>query len=69
MVYLSGEVRQQFALCFHALPLSGEPRPDLDETVDAGWFGTAELGELDIHPSMCLRIGHAVNDPDTVHFV
>jgi 8-oxo-dGTP pyrophosphatase MutT (NUDIX family) len=27
MVYTSGEVRQQFALCFHALPLSGQPRP------------------------------------------
>jgi 8-oxo-dGTP pyrophosphatase MutT (NUDIX family) len=69
MAYLSGEVRQQFALCFHALPLAGEPRPDQDETIGAGWFATAELDEIDIHPSVRLRIDHAVNDPDTVHFV
>lgn len=69
MVYLSGEVRQQFALCFHGVPLSGEPRPDDDETVGAGWFAMAELDDLDIHPSVRLRIGHAVHEPDTVHVV
>ncbi len=35
MAYLDGEVRQQFALCFHATPVSGHPRPDHQETTDA----------------------------------
>lgn len=67
MAYFSGEVRQQFALCFHALPLSGRPRPDDDETIDAGWYDPADLAELDIHPSVRLRVDHAINEPDTVH--
>jgi 8-oxo-dGTP diphosphatase len=67
MVYLSGEVRQQFALCLHALPLSGRPHPDHDETVSANWFAVADLADLDIHPSVRLRIDHAISDPDVVH--
>jgi 8-oxo-dGTP pyrophosphatase MutT (NUDIX family) len=59
-------VRQQFALCFHALPMSGRPRPDLDETIGADWFALADLDDLDIHPSVRLRIDHAVHHPDTV---
>jgi 8-oxo-dGTP pyrophosphatase MutT (NUDIX family) len=69
MVYLSGEVRQQFALCFHALPIAGSPRPDEDETVSASWFGVPDLAELDIHPSVRLRIDHALHEPDIVHIV
>lgn len=67
MVYLSGEVRQQFALCFHALPISGQPQPDLDETIGAGWFAMTDLDDLDIHPTVRLRIDHAVHHPDTVN--
>lgn len=62
MVYLSGEVRQRFAL-----PLSGTPRPDQDETIGAGWFSAADLAGLDIHPTVRLRIGHALDEPDVVH--
>jgi ADP-ribose pyrophosphatase YjhB (NUDIX family) len=67
MVYVDGEVRQQFSVCFHAVPLSGAPRPDGDETIDAAWFRTDELGQLPVHPSMRLRIDHAVHHPDQVH--
>jgi 8-oxo-dGTP diphosphatase len=66
-VYLSGEVRQQFALCFHALPLWGQPRPDQDETIGAGWFAAADLAELDIHPNVRLRIDDAIHQPDIAH--
>jgi hypothetical protein len=65
MVYLSGEIRQQFALCFHALPLSGHPHPDYDETIGVAWFTTTDLAALDIHPSV--RIKHALDQSDTVH--
>ena len=69
MVYRTGEVRQQFALCFHGIPVSGQPRPDEDETIDAAWVPVADLDRLDIHPSVRLRIDHAIHHPDTVHFV
>ncbi len=35
MMYADGELRQQFAVCFHAKPLLGEPRPDHLETINA----------------------------------
>ena len=66
MVYASGEARQQFALCFHAQPVSGDPRPDREETIDAAWVEARELNELPIHPSMRLRLSHALNQPHQV---
>ena len=67
MVYDSGEVRQQFAVCFHAVPLSGRPRPDGDETVDARWVAPAEVAGLPVHPSVALRIEHALANGGGVH--
>lgn len=69
MVYASGEVRQQYAMCVHAVPLSGEPRPDHDEMMNVAWIGVEDVGELPIHPSMRLRIEHAVLDPLRVRLV
>ncbi|MEV0052644.1 hypothetical protein AB0H34_19335 [Saccharopolyspora shandongensis] len=63
MVYSSGEVRQQFAVRFHAKPLRGEPCPDHKETVNAVWVETEALNDLPIHPSMKLRLAHAVKQP------
>jgi 8-oxo-dGTP pyrophosphatase MutT (NUDIX family) len=67
IVYVDGEVVQPFAVCFDATPVSGEPRPDGDETVDAAWFQADELDRLSMHPSIRLRIDHAVRQPDRVH--
>jgi ADP-ribose pyrophosphatase YjhB (NUDIX family) len=68
MVYPdSAEVRQQFAVCFHADFLSGTPRPDRVETSDAAWIDPRRLSELAIHPSIRLRINDAVTDPDNPH--
>ncbi|MGI8312850.1 NUDIX hydrolase [Saccharopolyspora hattusasensis] len=67
MVYSSGEVRQQFAVCFHATPLRGEPRPDHKETINAAWTETDALDDLPIHPSMRLRLMHALAQPAQVH--
>jgi hypothetical protein len=50
----------------NASTLSGQPQPDLDETIGADWFALADLDDLDIHPSVRLRIDHAVHHPDTV---
>jgi 8-oxo-dGTP pyrophosphatase MutT (NUDIX family) len=68
MVYPTGEVRQQFAVCFHAVPLAGDPRPDGDETVDAAWISAGEVPRLPVHPSVRLRVDHALAASDQVHF-
>src|SRR5690242_9670919 len=55
-----GLVRQPFAVCFHARPLSGTPAGDQVETSDARWFTAGDIGALLIGPAMRLRIGHAL---------
>jgi 8-oxo-dGTP pyrophosphatase MutT (NUDIX family) len=68
MVYpATGEARQQFAVCFHALPVDGQPEPDHDETCEAAWIHPAQIDTLPIHPSMRLRIVQALNAPNTSH--
>jgi ADP-ribose pyrophosphatase YjhB (NUDIX family) len=63
----TGEVRQQFALCVHARPLSGVPRPDGDETCDAAWVGVDRLDELAMHPAVRERLRHALGAPGHAH--
>lgn len=69
MVYRNGEVRQQFSLCLHAISGSGQPRPDYDEVIDAAWVDVEELEHLPIHPTMRLRIRHAIDSPDDVRLI
>ncbi|SIM67765.1 ADP-ribose pyrophosphatase YjhB, NUDIX family [Micromonospora cremea] len=59
--YSDGEVRQQFSLCFSAVPVSGIPTPS-DESHDVRWVARDELDALDIHPSTLLRITHGYED-------
>jgi 8-oxo-dGTP pyrophosphatase MutT (NUDIX family) len=56
----TGEVRQQFAVCFHAEPLDGHPRPDHHETRAAAWVAPERVAGLPIHPGMRERIADAV---------
>lgn len=65
MAYDDGEVRQQFSLCFRARLVGGEPRSDGTETKAAEWVQSERLDELNIHPSMRLRIDHALDDSRT----
>ena len=61
MAYDDGEVRQQFSLCFEGRWLAGNPRADGTETKEARWVHPSELDSLNIHPSMRLRIDHALD--------
>lgn len=65
MAYDDGEVRQQFSLCFEGRWIGGEPREDGTETKAVRWVDPAELDGLNIHPSMRLRIRHALDDART----
>jgi 8-oxo-dGTP pyrophosphatase MutT (NUDIX family) len=61
MAYDDGEVRQQFSLCFEARWIGGRPREDGTETKAVRWVAPVDLDALNIHPSMRLRIDHAVD--------
>jgi 8-oxo-dGTP diphosphatase len=63
----TGEVRQQFVVCVHALPIAGAPRPDGSETSEAAWIDVATLADLPMHPAMRRRIEHGVGKPDHPH--
>lgn len=63
MAYPDGEVRQQFSLCFHGRWIGGQPRQDNTETKAVRWVNPSELDHLNIHPSMRMRIEHAL-DPN-----
>lgn len=57
MAYSNGEVRQQFSICLRASPVGGELRTS-SESPRVRWVARDELGKLEIHPSMRLRIDH-----------
>jgi arginase family enzyme len=66
MAYDDGEVRQQFSLCLRARILGGELRTS-SETKEVRFVTLDELDELNIHPSMRLRIKHALDDRSEVY--
>jgi ADP-ribose pyrophosphatase YjhB (NUDIX family) len=57
MKYDDGEVRQQFSLCYTTRLIGGQLAFD-NESTDIAWLDSAEIAELNIHPSMRLRISH-----------
>lgn len=59
MAYDDGEVRQQFSIAFLARLLGGAPRTS-SESKAVEWIEPARLSELPLHPSMRLRIQHAL---------
>ena len=60
MAYDDGEVRQQFAICFEARQVGGSLLADGSEAKDARFFSPHEVGSLNIHPSMLLRVQHYI---------
>ncbi|WP_405501182.1 NUDIX domain-containing protein [Streptomyces niveus] len=61
IAYDDGEVRQQFSICFRAHPTGGALRTS-SESKEVRWINPADLGSLDIHPSMRLRIEHGLDE-------
>jgi ADP-ribose pyrophosphatase YjhB (NUDIX family) len=68
MAYDDGEVRQQFSICFSARPVGGTLRTS-SESKEVRWVSPADLSDLDIHPSMRLRIEHGLDESRTVPYV
>jgi len=64
MAYDDGEVRQQFSIAFRTRLVGGTPNTS-SESRAVEWVEPTQLGKLDIHPSMRLRIQHALEDRDS----
>ena len=64
IVYSDGEVRAQFSICMRGVVTGGTARTS-GESSEVVWQPVDRLGELDIHPSMRLRIEHAVDPSRT----
>ncbi|MER7536346.1 NUDIX domain-containing protein [Streptomyces sp. NPDC097704] len=61
IAYDDGEVRQQFSICFTAKITGGDLRTS-SESKEVAFVSPERLDELNIHPSMRLRIDHALSD-------
>ena len=61
MAYDDGEVRQQFSIAFRARLLGGEAQTS-NESSGVVWVRTEEIDALDMHPSMRMRIRHALEE-------
>lgn len=61
MAYDDGEVRQQFSIAFRARLLGGEKRTSSESDV-VEWLTSEQIEQLDLHPSMRLRLSHALQD-------
>jgi ADP-ribose pyrophosphatase YjhB (NUDIX family) len=60
IAYDDGEVRQQFSICFTATIRGGELHTS-SETKEVAFVAPSRLDELNIHPSMRLRIDHGLS--------
>lgn len=67
IAYDDGEVRQEFSICFRARPGGGKLRAS-SESKEVRWVDPGRLDELNIHPSVRLRIEHGLADRPTPHF-
>lgn len=57
IAFADGEIRQEFSLCFRAQPIEGQARTS-SESKEVLWVEPARLDDLNIHPSIRLRIQH-----------
>jgi len=57
IAYSNGEVRQQFSICFACRVIGGELRGG-DESTEIGFFAPDELADMNIQPSIRIRLQH-----------
>ncbi len=63
----NGEVRQEFSVVFIAERLSGEPRPS-SESTRVECVPAHDIANLPMHPSMRMRVEHALTGRRDVYF-
>ncbi|WP_404385268.1 NUDIX domain-containing protein [Knoellia locipacati] len=66
MAYDDGEVRQQFSIAFRAKLIGGEKRTS-EESSEVEWLTPDKISRLNLHPSMRLRLAHALEEASRPH--
>ncbi|MEU4673004.1 NUDIX domain-containing protein [Amycolatopsis sp. NPDC023774] len=67
IAYDDGEVRQEFSICFRARRLRGDLRTS-NETKEVVWIPKDQVGYLNVHRSISLRISHGLNRRSEPYF-
>lgn len=67
IAYDDGEIRQEFSICFRATPTGGVPTTS-SESTEVQWITKENLKQLKIHPSIQIRIRHALANRDSTYF-
>ena len=67
IAYDDGEVRQEFSICFRAVPVGGEVRTS-NESKEVKWVLSNNVGEMKVHPSIMLRINHALSGRASAYY-
>lgn len=57
IAFSHGEVRQQFSICFYCSIIGGNIQVS-DESYEVAFFSPDEIEQLNMHPSIHLRIQH-----------
>ena len=67
IAYDDGEVRQEFSVCFRGQPVGGTVETST-ESKRVEWIEPERLSQLDIHPSVRLRIEQGLSHADQPYF-
>jgi ADP-ribose pyrophosphatase YjhB (NUDIX family) len=67
IAYDDGEIRQEFSICFRANIKGGSLRTS-NESKEVRYVAVNDLTNLVVHPSIQLRIDHALNGNSTAYF-
>ncbi|MBP2340684.1 ADP-ribose pyrophosphatase YjhB (NUDIX family) [Saccharothrix coeruleofusca] len=67
IAYDDGEIRQEFSICFRGSPIGGTLTSS-SESKEVHWVDPKEINNLDIHPSILLRISHGLARTDRPFF-
>ncbi|MFF0613241.1 NUDIX hydrolase [Nocardia tengchongensis] len=67
IAYDDGEVRQEFSICFTADPVRGNLRTS-SESKAVDWVEPDDLKNLDIHPSIWLRIERGLGNHNEPYY-
>ncbi len=67
VAYTDGEVRQEFSICFRANAKNNTMHTS-SESKEVLWVDPSGLGSMNIHPSIRLRLHHAMTTRSTPYF-
>jgi ADP-ribose pyrophosphatase YjhB (NUDIX family) len=67
IAYDDGEIRQEFSICFRAGVKSGSLKTS-SESKEVRYISFDELAAIEAHPSIRLRIDHALNGSPKAYF-